>query len=75
MWIVLAAVLLIAVLVNFTRRDVGYALVILWAVAGIALKHAATAGVATPAWITFALVAVTLIGAFFVKKPVLKGAW
>jgi hypothetical protein len=75
MWIVLAAVLVIAMLMNFTRRDVGYALVILWAVAGIALKHAATPPVAIPAWIVFALVAVTLIAAFFLKKPALKGAW
>ncbi len=75
MWIILAAVLVIAMLMNFTRRDVGYALVILWAVAGIALKHAATPPVATPAWIVFALVAVTLIAAFFLKKPALKGAW
>jgi len=75
MWIVLAAVLAIAVIMNFTRRDVGYALVILWAVAGIAIKHAATSEVATPAWIVFALVALTLIAASFVKKQALKGAW
>ena len=75
MWIILAAVLIIAVIMNFTRRDVGYALVILWAVAGIAIKHAATGAVATPAWIVFALVALTLIAAFFVKKQALKGAW
>ncbi len=75
MWIILAAVLVIAVIMNFTRRDVGYALVILWAVAGIAIKHAATGAVATPAWIVFALVAVTLIAAFFVKKQALKDAW
>lgn len=75
MWIMLAAVLVIAALVNFTRRDVGYALVILWAVAGIALKHAAIVGVATPAWIVFVLVAATLIAAVFMKKPSLEGAW
>lgn len=75
MWIILGAVLVIALLMNFTRRVVGYALVILWAVAGIALKHAATVGVAAPAWIVFALVAISLIAAFFIKKPGLKGAW
>ncbi len=75
MWIILGAVLVIAVLMNFTRRDVGYTLVILWAVAGIALKHAATAGVATPAWIVFALVAITLVLAFLVKNPRLQGSW
>ena len=75
MWIILSAVLLIAVLMNFTRRDVGYAMVILWAVAGIAIKHAATVPVATPAWIVFALVAATLVAAFFIKRPGMKGAW
>jgi len=75
MWIILAAVLVIAVIMNFTRRDVGHTLVILWAVAGIAVKHAATEAVATPAWIVFALVALTLIAASFVKKQALKGAW
>lgn len=75
MWIILAAVLVIAMIMNFTRRDVGYTLVILWAVAGIALKHTSTTGVATPAWIVFALAAITLLAAFFIKNPALKGAW
>ncbi len=72
MWIILAAVLAITVLMNFTRRDVGYTLVILWAVAGIALKHAATAGVAIPSWIVFGLVAVTLIASILIRKPGVK---
>jgi hypothetical protein len=62
--IMLAAVLIITALMNFTRRDVAYALVILWALAGIAIKHAAVSAVAIPTWITFALVAVTLAAAF-----------
>ena len=68
MWIILAAVLVIAVIVNFTRRDIAYALVILWAVAGIGIKHATVTGVAAPAWITFAVVAVTLVYAWFRKR-------
>jgi hypothetical protein len=72
MWIILAAVLVIAVLMNFTRRDIGYALVILWALAGIGLKQAAVPGVATPAWIVFALVALTLIIAMVKKQPAAK---
>ena len=68
MGIVLAAVLVIAVLMNFTRRDIAYALVILWALAGISIKHAAVAAVAIPTWITFGLVALTLAGAFFWQK-------
>lgn len=60
MWIILAAVLVIAVLMNFIRRDIGYALVILWAVAGIGIKHSSVTGVAIPSWITFGVVAITL---------------
>jgi len=69
MGIVLAAVLVIAVLMNFTRRDVGYALVILWALAGISLKHAAVPAVAIPTWITFGLVGLTLVVAYFLRQP------
>ena len=68
MGIVLAAVLVIAVLMNFTRRDVAYAAVILWALAGISVKHAAVPAVAIPTWITFGLVLLTLAMAFYVRK-------
>jgi hypothetical protein len=68
MWIILAAVLVIALLMNFTRRDIGYALVILWAVAGIGVKHAAVSGVALPAWISFGVVLVTLVYTLFRKR-------
>jgi hypothetical protein len=69
MWIVLAAVLVISVMMNFTRRDVAYTLVILWALAGIAVKHAAVPAVAIPTWITFGLVALTLAAALFLRRP------
>ena len=69
MGIVLAAVLAISVLLNFTRRDVAYALVILWALAGISVKFASVAAIAIPTWITFGLVALTLVAAFFLKQP------
>lgn len=68
MGIVLVAVLVIATLMNVTRRDVAYALVILWALAGISVKHAAVAAVAIPTWITFALVALTLVAAVFLRR-------
>ncbi len=67
MGIVLAAVLAIAVLMNFTRRDIAYAAVILWALAGISVKQAAVAAVAIPTWIVFGLVALTLAAALFVR--------
>jgi len=68
MGIVLAVVLVISALMNFTRRDVAYAAVILWALAGISVKHAAVAAVAIPTWITFCLVALTLAAALFLRK-------
>ena len=69
MSIVLAAVLVIAALMNFTRRNVAYAAVILWALAGISVKQAGTAAVVIPTWVTFGLVALTLVSAFFVNRP------
>jgi hypothetical protein len=68
MWIILAAVLVIAVLMNFTRRDIAYTLVILWALAGISIKHADIAAVATPTWVTFGFVVLTLVAAL-VSRP------
>ncbi len=74
MGIVLAAVLVIATLMAFTRRDVAYALVLLWALAGIGVKHAAVAAVVIPTWIVFGLVALTLAAAFFWRRPALQTA-
>ena len=74
MSIVLAAVLIVAVLMNFTRRDVAYSAVLLWALAGISVKQAAVPAVVIPTWITFGLVALTLIVAFFWRKPVNEAA-
>jgi hypothetical protein len=68
MWIVLAAVLVIAVLMNFTRRDIAYTAVILWALVGISIKHADVPAVAIPTWITFGLVALTLVLAFILPR-------
>ncbi len=64
MGIVLAAVLVIAVVMNFTRRDVAYTAVILWALAGIAVKFSGVPAVALPTWITFGLVALSLVLAY-----------
>jgi hypothetical protein len=72
MGIMLFAVLVIAVLMSFTRRDVAYALVLLWALAGISIKHASVPAVAIPTWITFGLVALALAGAFFLRLPAQK---
>jgi hypothetical protein len=64
MYIMLVAVFVIATLMNFSRRDIAYTAVILWALAGISVKFANIPVIAIPTWITFALVAMTLILAF-----------
>jgi len=70
MGIVLIAVLVIALLMIFTRRDLAYTLVILWSLVGISVKHSAVAAVAIPTWITFALVALALVAVIFRHRPV-----
>ena len=73
MVMILTAVLVITVLMNFMRRDLAYALVILWALAGIAVKFPQV-NIVTPAtWITFGLVAVSMVVAFVVKKNSVRG--
>ena len=54
--IMLAAALVIAALIAVTRRDVAYLLVLAWAFAGIATKHATTPAVTISAWIATAIV-------------------
>ena len=68
MVVILGAVLIIAGLMNFLRRDVAYAAVILWALAGIAVKFPQAGIVTIAIWIAFSLVAASLIAAFLVKK-------
>ncbi len=67
--IVLVVALGIASLVSLTRGDVAYMLVLVWAFAGIGVKHAATPTVAIAAWAITALTAVMLVvGAFFHRR-------
>jgi hypothetical protein len=51
----------VASAVSLTRGDIAYMLVIVWAFAGIAVKHAATPLVASAAWALTAVVAVMLV--------------
>jgi hypothetical protein len=64
----LVAAGLIAAAMSLTRGDVAYSLVIMWALAGIAVKHAGTSAVSVTAWIVTAFV-----GAMLVVGVVLKG--
>ena len=67
--IMLAAGVVISALISFTRRDVAYQLVILWAYIGIAVKHAQTPTVAIAAWVAAGLVVVALIVGLLVGEP------
>lgn len=68
MILILAVVVGLVALVNLSRRDVAYTVVILWALAGIAAKFPNAGIVTTATWVTFALVAVTLVAAYLVKR-------
>ena len=53
--------------VCLTRRDVAYALVIVWALAGIAIKHNNVTAVAPVAWALTEVIALVLVGALLQK--------
>lgn len=63
--ILLLTGVLLAGLMAFTRRDLAYGLVLVWAFVGIAIKHSDTASVSTAAWIASALVVILLAVALF----------
>lgn len=58
----------IASAMSLTRGDVAYMLVIIWAFAGIGVKHAGTPLVASAAWLTTALVALMLVVGLLLKQ-------
>ena len=68
MSIILGAVVVIAALMNFLRRDVAYTAVLLWALFGITVRQAGTP-VVTPTWIAFGLVALTLVVTLLTPNP------
>jgi len=68
MVIILGAVLVIAGLMNFLRRDVAYTAVLLWALAGIAARFPQEGIVTIATWVTFGLVAATLVAAYLLKR-------
>lgn len=69
-WAVLVIVvaLIITLLVVFTRRDVAYGLVIIWALAGIAVKQSGTQSIVTTAQISAVVVAVALVSAILISR-------
>jgi hypothetical protein len=67
--IMLLAATAITSAVALTRGDIAYGLVIVWAVVGIAVKHAGTPLVSTTAWIlTVAVALVTALGAWLKRR-------
>ena len=68
--IMLLAGVVLAFAMAFTRGDMAYGLVIIWAFAGIAVRHAGTQIVATTAWIAVGLAVLALIiGLFLNRRP------
>ena len=68
MVIILGAVVVIGGLMNFRRRDVAYAAVLLWALAGIAVKFPAEGLVTVATWTAFVLVAATLATGLLIRR-------
>jgi hypothetical protein len=65
----LAVVLAITLTMIITRRDTAFTAVILWALAGIAVKFAAIPSVMIPTWITFGVIALGLAIVLVWRKP------
>jgi hypothetical protein len=68
MVIMLVVVLAVSLTMIITRRDIAYTLVILWALAGIAVKFANVPLVANTTWEVFGLTALALIWFAWVRK-------
>jgi benzodiazapine receptor len=70
MWtfIMLVAAVLITAAVCLTRGDVAFALVVIWALVGIAIKQAAVPAVAAAAWVAAAAVAVALVAGVILAR-------
>ncbi|MCW4047765.1 MAG: tryptophan-rich sensory protein [Candidatus Bathyarchaeota archaeon] len=57
---IIIVALIITLLVTFTRRDIAYSLVVIWALAGIAVKQSASQNIVTTAEVGIAVIAVAL---------------
>ncbi|MGV8084433.1 MAG: tryptophan-rich sensory protein [Coriobacteriia bacterium] len=65
--IMFVATLVIAFAIALSRRDVAYVLVLVWALAGVAVRNAGTA-TAAGAWVTVALLVVAAIAAVLTRR-------
>ncbi len=66
--IMLAAGVVISAVMSLTRADIVYAMVLVWAYAGIAVEHANTPIVAASAWVGAGLILVILVVAVISKN-------
>jgi len=66
--IMLVAGLGLAAAMSFTRGDIAYQMVLVWAFVGIAVKQAGTPLVANAAWVMSGLVVLVLIGGVIFRK-------
>ena len=69
MILILVVVVVLASAMNFLRRDVAYAAVILWALAGIGVKFPQSGIITTSIWLAFFFVLATLLISLFAIKP------
>jgi TspO/MBR family len=69
MILILVVVVVLASAMNFLRRDVAYAAVILWALAGIGVKFPQSGIITTSIWVAFFFVLATLLISLFAVKP------
>lgn len=59
--IMLAVAVVVAILMTLTRADIAYLLVLAWAFAGIAIKHADNGIVSTASWVATAVVLILVL--------------
>ena len=71
LWLIvmLAAAVAISALMSFSRRNIPYALVLVWAFIGIAVKFPDVPLVSGGAWAAAAAVVILLIASLLLKKP------
>lgn len=67
--IMLATGVVLGVAMQLRHRDFAYGWVLVWAFAGIAIKHAATPTVSVSAWIATVLVFLLLVWGKFLRQP------
>lgn len=69
--IMLAVAVIVAGLLFATRRDSTYLFVLVWAFAGIAIKHSAVPAVTTAAWVATGLVALMAVANLALKRKLI----